>query len=81
MNDLRKNISLDYDGSFKILELIGKALSDVKEIQMRCPQSLSGQNRLMMEYLKAKSRLDGIKETLTVFYGEGKVRKLFKLYE
>lgn len=77
MNDLRKNISLDYDGSFKILELIGEALSDVKEIQTRCPQSLSGQNRLMMKYLKAKSRLDGIKDTLTVFYGEEKVRKLF----
>lgn len=80
MNDLRKNICLDYDGSFKILELIGKALSDVKEVQTRCPRSLSGQNRLMMEYLKAKSRLDGIKDTLSVFYGEEKVRELFNLY-
>lgn len=81
MNDLRKSISLDYDGSFKILELIGKALSDVREAQTRCPRSLSGQNRLMVEYLKAKSRLDGIKDTLSVFYGEEKVRELFNLYE
>lgn len=81
MNDLRKNISLDYDGSFKILELVGEAVSDVRKIQTRCPRSLSGQNRLMVEYLKAKSRLDGIKDTLSVFYGEEKVRALFNLCE
>lgn len=80
MNDLR-NVSLDYDGTFKILELIGKAVSDVKDIQTRCPGRLSEQNELMVKYLKAKSRLDGIKDILSVLYGEKKVRELFKLYK
>lgn len=80
MNDLRK-VSLDFDFPLKVLELIGEAVSDAKEAEARCFRSLSGQNRQAVKYLKAKSRLDGIKDTLSLFYGEKKAMELFELYE
>lgn len=80
MNDLRK-VSLGHDFPLRVLELIDAAVWEVRKTEMRCSGCLSVQNRQIVEYLKAKSRLDGIKDTLSLFYGENKASELFELYE
>ena len=80
MNDLRI-VNLDFDFPLKVHELIGEAVWEVEKTEPRRSGCLSVQNRQIVKYLKAKSRLEGIKDTLSLFYGEEKTSALFELYE